>query len=519
MTEDSRLEVSEADIIAVQRQTHAYREVISSIDTELQQLTQRIGRLRARKEHYLDLIAKCRGAISLARRAPDEVLALIFEFCVASGWARAPVVVSQVCFKWRRAALSPRVWSYVYLTTDSLDPIGRTSLWLSRARESPLHVTVDVHSIDSSLLVAFNLLLNRVHQWRTFSIDARLVQHANTFLALCRHSAPQLRLLHISTSEINSDIEPQPADLNGLRGLHEAFLDSPDLHSLHLSLNGFPLSLTTHVASIWLEMSHTSTELLEVASILGLLQALPALHTLTLVVPSDLANAVTLPDVRSPPYTLAHLESLTLNGYPAFNGILRCIHSPALRRLHIRSTDQPLNYPHEPTGSALCQFLQHSSPPIELLELHDIDIRRDDFVAGFSHLANLRELRLHETEVPNEVFDALQGPSGLCPLLTRLDLRWCEQLSGRTLVDLVRSREGGGGSSSIEFVTVINCALVEEAAVLELAQMTVCSVMIRDISDHCRPKGCCDNARYRLRLKLRLADLLRNRDTRLLLDH
>lgn len=127
----------------------------------------------------------------------------------------------------------------------------------------------------------------------------------------------------------------------------------------------------------------------------------------------------------------------------------------------------------------------------------------------FRALPGLEELRLHETEVPDEVFEVLKGAgngsdesAGLCPKLRRLDLRWCEQLSGQVLVDLVTSRQCNSVDNGqrppdvdpvpvpIEEVTVIHCAMVEEKDVLDLARMTVCSVVVRDLGDHCRKNSC-----------------------------
>src|SRR5712671_5043594 len=139
---------------------------IESIDTTIQSILQQVQLLRAKKEHHMDTIAKCRS-ISLAHRAPDDVLALIFEQCAAGGWADAPLVISHVCSKWRRTSFVPRVWSHVHLTSKSLKPIAKTRLWLSRALQSPLCVTIDVRVLDPYTLHAFELILERAPQWRT----------------------------------------------------------------------------------------------------------------------------------------------------------------------------------------------------------------------------------------------------------------------------------------------------------------------------------------------------------------
>jgi len=124
-----------------------------------------------------------------------------------------------------------------------------------------------------------------------------------------------------------------------------------------------------------------------------------------------------------------------------------------------------------------------------MLELHYVDIRRD-FVQCLSSLPLLEELRLHETEIPDDALSTLQGTNGSCPRLKRLDVRSCEQLAGRALVELVRSRIGPDGTSfdPIERITVINCARVDEFSILNLAQATACSVAVRNLADHRRSR-------------------------------
>ena len=192
---------------------------------------------------------------------------------------------------------------------------------------------------------------------------------------------------------------------------------------------------------------------------------------------------------------LAYLEHLIIDATPDFNAVLRSIQALVLQYLYLRSTEPPLNHPHNGTGEALLQSLRSSKPPMKLLELHNVDIRRDDFVQCFLPLPLLEVLRLHETEISNDALVSLHGPgpTGACPRLKRLDLRWCKQLACQALVDLVKSRADSSGNrwgslDPIEEITTINCALVYESSVLDfkLAHATVCSVVVRDLEDHCR---------------------------------
>ena len=131
LSEDSEREVLE--------EIRVYEVAIASVDAELQELFRQAAVLRSKKQRYLDLIGKCRGRITLALRAPDELLANIFEHC-ASDWAKAPLILSQVCRKWRQAAMSPAVWSRVSLTSESRDSISKSNQHAPyRANRRTLH--------------------------------------------------------------------------------------------------------------------------------------------------------------------------------------------------------------------------------------------------------------------------------------------------------------------------------------------------------------------------------------------
>ncbi|KAA1466209.1 hypothetical protein DENSPDRAFT_830973 [Dentipellis sp. KUC8613] len=495
--------ISLEEIEAVNAQISDYEDTIASIESKIQGVLRQANALRAQRQHYMDLISKCRGTITLVRRAPDEILAHIFEYCAATGWAKAPLVASHVCSKWRRAALAPKVWSYIYLTSESRDPLQRMQLWLSRALKSDLHVTIDAQVVDAPFLLAMDLLLEHITQWRSLTLEARFVQQARYLLDRCTGQANQLQAVTIRAFAAALDGED---GAEGLTGLREAFERSAHLQTLHIISNSFPSALPIQISDLSMELGTFPLGPISVDNMLETIAELPSLERLTLVAPNNFSASL-LPNEQNPPTQLSSLRTLFLEGYPDFNQILRYIETPILRHLHLRSTEPPLNFPHESTGVALRSFIGSSRPPLKLLEFHDIDIPHSDFTYCFLNLPLLEELRLHETEIPNEVLSLLNGPDGACPRLKRLNLRWCEQLSGKTLVDLVESRSIAtyqeGHSDPIQDVTVINCALVEEEDVLAMARKTTCSVVVRDLQDHCRLRGCCNNARYRQRLRFR----------------
>jgi hypothetical protein len=484
------MEIASADeIFAAHVVIRSHEFQVESVDIAIQDVLRRLQKLRAKRSYHLDTIAKCRGSISLARRAPDDVLALIFEHAAAGGWVNAPLVTSQVCAKWRRASFVPRVWSYIHISSESLNPVAKTRLWLSRALQAPLSVTIDVRVFDPHMLDAFELILEHASQWHTLTLNTRFAQQANDILSQCRRPTPYLQTVNITSFSIGVATEQ---GVDELTGVADAFADAPSLSYVRIVSNRFPVSVPQSVVNLSLQLDDIVSSRPSLPAALQMLGTLPALRSLTLVIPRQFVQIINSGDGPTPETVtcMHHLERLIIDAPPDFNTILQSIQAPTLQYLHLRSTEPPLNHPHEGTGEALLQFLKSSKPPMKLLELHDVDIRRDDFVQCFLSLPLLEELRLHETEISNDALLSLHGPMGACPRLKRLDLRWCEQLAGRALVDLVRSRADSSGNrrgsfDPIKEITVTNCALIDEASVLDLAHATVCSAVVRDLEDHC----------------------------------
>jgi len=206
---------------------------------------------------------------------------------------------------------------------------------------------------------------------------------------------------------------------------------------------------------------------------------------------------------------LPQLESLTLMIFPELLGMFDNIRAPSLREFLLRCSP---GHEHVSSGPPLCRFLE-SSPRIELLELHDVDLPREELVQCFTLLPRLEELRLHDSDISDDELQLLASPVGLCPNLVRLDVRWCVHLTGSALVQ-VRSRVcvdekmGKSGpvlqqAKELEEVAAINCLHVKERDVLDLAEFTTCRLILRAADDFCRNRGCCANERYRQRMRLR----------------
>jgi len=508
-----------ADVQAVHEAIAIQEKAISALDNEIAVLMCNVRRLTHQKSQHLARIRHCRSLITLATRIPSELLATIFEHA-ASDWARAPIIVSHVCSVWRAAATLPGVWSHIYINCASRDASGRTRFWLSRAQEAPLYITLEVGADISHLEQVMDSLLAHTQQWRSLTVNTLFTHQANYILSRCGQPTPELRRVDIRT-----DLERRDADEveDHLVGFREAFNDAPRLSTIHLARELSPTIniLPGGITNLFLHLpSWSGPTTISASSIIQLLEGLPLLRHLFLAFPMFHERSFVPPPEESRHASVPFLESLNLILSPNSNGIITYIHAPALRRLQLRSSGEPLGYAHTATGTCLVNFIEQSSPPLKLLELHDIDLPPHDFPRILAGIPELEDLRLHESEIDDTVIHLLNGPVGLCPRLNQFDLRWCGQLTGRALVELVQSRAGHAESAVTE-MAVLNCSFVKENDIMDLARITTCRVIMRPHKDVCRlssqlffwytqltqgrsgSKGCCSNERYRQRLRLR----------------
>ena len=458
--------------------------IIDALNSEINTIMAQLEMVRLRKTKYQENIRQYRSLITLARCIPSEVLADVFELCAESGWTRAPLVASHVCSAWRKAAEYPRVWSRIYIDCGFGNPLTKAKTWLCRAQQAPLHITLDVPANALSVEEILSLLFERSTQWKSATMRTHDSVQLNHILSLMHHPFPQLRRLDCVTYWDT----PTP-DLVDFSAVHNA----PSLHQLDIEQPNLPRwSIPFQLTNLHLFLSPTIlTNLVPAsrwASMLANLFALKHL-TLELSVDSEYRYAHDTTQVVE----LPQLESLALTIYPELLGVFDNMRAPSLRALLLRcsSGDEDVS-----SGPRLRRFLE-SSPRIELLELHGVDLPREVLVQCFTLLPRLEEPRLHDSDISDDELQLLGGPVGLCPNLVRLDVRWCVYLTGSALVQLVRSRVrvdveiGKSGpvlqqAKELEEVAAINCLHVKERDVLDLAEFTTCRLMLRAVDDFCR---------------------------------
>lgn len=483
------------NIEAIHIQIRTHESAIAIIDDEICGLMRTVRQLEFKKLKHAEGIRHCKGLITLARRLPIEILASIFEMCVQDGYTRTPLVVSHVCAQWRKAASLPSVWSHIYVDLDDYDPFNRTRFWLARAGDSSLRITLEIRQDQTRLLDVINILLEKRNKWGILTINSALLANVNRTLMACTGLFPQLHTLHVSIPQ-----ELHESDGNGINmelvSLRTVFQDAPKLSTVHLVRNALPAPsvLPSSITNLSLVLpSYRFASISSIESVLLVLEDLHHLEKFSMILPAGPIHAFEPVEDTTRLVSLPHLYSITLTGGRDMYNLLLHLVTPCLRFLHLRSSDDLGSAPDERTGQCLLFFLVRASPPLEELELRDADIPASYLIQCFSSLSQLKTLRLHESEISDDVLYQLYGQNGLCPLLSILDFRWCGFLTGRTLVGLVQSRLHHPSTSkagtnvlpdTIAKVTVIYCSFVKTQDIADLASLTLCQVVV-DLTDYC----------------------------------
>lgn len=486
-----RFEPTAEEIKKAQEHIATHENHIADLDGQISKLFEHVRRIEEDKKRHTTEILKSKGVLTMARRSPPEILAKIFEVCVADGWTRAPIVLSQVCSAWREAAHIPRIWSHIYIDCNRGDPVARCALWLRMAAQWPLEVTLRVSEHHSIVDTVLETLVGQIHMWKTFTLEAPSVRLANYILNwITGVDAHILRQVYVRLTEDTLGdhpihlLEPQ----GQLDGLRTAFRSAPILSTLHFYSDSertwVGLPQITHLNLNLTECRISGAPPINESDILNVISDSPQLRSLSLCIPRLDARAVEL-DNPARVVTMGNLTDLTLTLPASWMSFVQHLRTPALVKLHLRCPDDSHGYAADTVREALRTFLELSAPPLRALEMYDIDVSQEDFAFMFVQLSRLEELRLHGSEILDETLLMLRPETGLLPEMKQLDLRWCGHLSGTALANLVLLRtEQGERASSLEEVTVINCSFVTEQDIITIAQRTTCRLLIRD-EDYC----------------------------------
>lgn len=476
-----------------------HEAVLKSLQAQIEGLVLQVRQVEEEKRKHHKAILKCRGVLTLANRIPPELLARIFSLAVADGWTRGPVAVSQVCAVWREAAKAPSVWSHVYIDCDKGDPVARCSLWLQMARQSSLDITFRTSEQLSVVDAVLLALSGHTPYWRSFTLEAPTVHTANYVLNRISNPGPRLNevVVNIGDSSVTFPHTDLIQGQSQILGLSTAFATAPNLRNL---------VLTTDICQSWTSLPQITRLTLQLnncqfsaarpivaSEIIRVLSDSPNLEEFALTIARDDSRDFQLEETGEA-IVLPELKVLQLCLPIPFMAFIQHMRTPKLTHLHMRCPDVMQGFATDATRTALRQFLEQSAPPLQVMELYDVDISQEDFLFCFNLLSSLEELRLHGSDIIDDTLEYLSPSFGLLPKLSKLDLRWCGHVTGFELEELARSRSAeysrGHGLSPFSELTIINCSVVNEKQIVGVSNYCVCRLKVRETDDFCR-KCCC----------------------------
>ncbi|KAF9498441.1 hypothetical protein BDN71DRAFT_1443272 [Pleurotus eryngii] len=480
-----------------------HEAAVAAIEAQKERLVRQVTLLQSKRAYHLSAIRYYKGLITLARRLPPEVLTYIFQICIDLGYPRTPLNVSGVCSEWRKAALAPTLWSNIVVDPDSDERSlqRRIKFRLDRSGLAPLSISLSL-SRSAVFMNVLAMLMQHTHRWSSLYLTAESSQEVDHFLGIFgRASFPLLSNIGLRLSFTGGEV-PLGVDL---QEPPLAFGDAPRLnrlsfHAIIPQSGLFYESLSLlKITSLILATTprHQDVELLRLFTCLPLLQTL-ILKSKISIVDGDIGTI-------AEPVHLSWLRKLDITGEIEMLNLLPFIQTETLSHLHLRAV-VPVSEEEQVQGSladCLHSFIATQGHALEYFELHGFYLSAVHMSSYFTHLPNLVELQLHDSDISDEAIRLFSGPDACCPKLSKLDFRWCGQVTGKAMVSMVQNRlRGSHNLHSINEVTLIHCSFVQEADVLDLAALTICRLLGKP-DDYCRGSTCCQNERYRQRLQLR----------------
>ena len=357
---------------------------------------------------------------------PQRFSRLTFQSHVSS-----PVTISHVCRHWRDVSLSmATLWSSLRILRPDVDLIPMIQLWLARAGDCPLSLSLRQGEDEDHAHVAvekiLSLLLSRAHLWKV--VDFRLSSSVHkSLLSLSEKTFKQLESAtldlrhwdHASADQLWRVLHASPA----LRHANWLGFDDPELPA-HA-----PWSQLTHIT-----ISRTMTE----GEVMELVKLCPKVAVLDLPYLER-----TLAPVASTCVTLPNLHTLKLTTSTSDYGeMFNHLELPGLMCLDITHA-----YGHSPAGSRsfISNLLTKSSCRLKKLILCDWEMQEDRLldILALPDLQFLSELEL-STHVTDRIVQSLtfhQDGSTRCllPHLKAITLGESHASDG-VLSDMVTSR-------------------------------------------------------------------------------
>ncbi|KIM21881.1 hypothetical protein M408DRAFT_29195 [Serendipita vermifera MAFF 305830] len=188
--------------VATSEIRHRYQEqslILKCLRIELKMSEEATGSLDKAASLLEKDLDTLKGLLHPIRRAPDDILRLIFEHAVQNEIEMAEdkrqwvaVWLSHVCSRWRSVAVStPRIWSHMNFTIRASGPFSNEPLkaFLSRAKSVPISLTLEFQFGNHSaagLVRAYQLLGASTVQFSHFSTLEIHIDTASSYSYLDR---------------------------------------------------------------------------------------------------------------------------------------------------------------------------------------------------------------------------------------------------------------------------------------------------------------------------------------------
>ncbi|KAF9059701.1 hypothetical protein BDP27DRAFT_1340957 [Rhodocollybia butyracea] len=391
----------------------------------------RLERLRQEKERLEQYATRLRSLLSPFRKVPDEILRRIFDDCCdmnsfrvvhPRNWlpvhtsqalrSKPALVISSVCSRWRRNALSmPVIWSRIslywdiqaaeYCKDEHAEMFFPLSNFLDRSQQCPMTVNLEIDDYPFSTPGVLHPLLEQLFvqivRWQDFSFDC--MEYSFQKLLDCDR-IPSAAFLVLSKLCI-TDYYVDDNDL-------VPFLDTaPNLQSLRLGdvFDGVPRVLKNYSQLSHLDFCPRWTD------IQNLFEICPNLSSLRITELLRDCNAVgsTMIICSSRFETLAVRHGGWPSNSSADRLVFPLLNLPSLKTLHLETCKPEGNVkgrdertPEWWYFKPFMAFVQRSSFQLTTFSVQQISICDANLVHILVHLPTLQYLTVDNDDIPQE---------------------------------------------------------------------------------------------------------------------
>jgi F-box-like len=422
---------------ASEEEAAVIKQLLDVIDSDVAQLDTQIRHLIQKREALQLCSEEHQALVSPIRALPTGVLATIFLDClpthsnaIMSLWDM-PLVLTQVCQRWRDLALStPLLWARVHISipitpSSSFHKISEDNwhkrmknraellcLWFSRSQQCLLSVSIAEGAIGDNLSsgprkdadAVIETILQHSTRWQTLDLRATPFI-ARTILALPPSRAPNLRDLRlvVTTSpqlalDAQSDLGPDSSSVT---------LSTPSLRNLRLDPGSYgtmrlpvlPIKWET-LTSLKIEAKqYIGAAAIDARSALLILQSTRDLKDCTLCL-QDTSGWGSLnpsshgPSVASKKIVLANLCQFEIGPISAsITQVIERLDLPSLKSLTFSPSWSPLA-DSALSASSLLLAMQRWGHSISSIEFDCANVASDTLQEFFKIADNIQELSL-----------------------------------------------------------------------------------------------------------------------------